>query len=240
MESISSCHRQRVNSNEGATMSGVQQMNLIETWHRVSDDDRSAAAAMLDRTQQHFAEFKGNMREAYDAMTAQTPMADGVELESVDNADVKGWWVRPEHAQAGRAILFLHGGAFVLGSATGYRGFASQLAVRAGIDTFVLDYPLAPEHPFPAAYDAVIAALKWLAKSGFRDIALVGDSAGGGLALSAVRGRFFAVGRSRVDGAVVAQRRNSRPSPDAIHPRRWRSRLPWVRQSRGPARVAAV
>jgi epsilon-lactone hydrolase len=74
----------------------------------------------------------------------------------------------------------------VLGSATGYRGFASQIAVRAGVATFVLDYPLAPEHPFPAAYDAVIVALKWMAKSGIREIALVGDSAGGGLALAAL------------------------------------------------------
>jgi acetyl esterase/lipase len=167
-------------------MSVVQQTNLIEMRHRLSDEYREAAIAVLDRTQRLFAEFSGSMRDAYDAMTAQTPVADGVDLESVENADVKGWWVRPESAVADRAILFLHGGAFVLGSATGYRGFASQIAVRAGIDTFVLDYPLAPEHPFPAGYDAVTEALRWLAKSGIRDIALVGDSAGGGLALAAL------------------------------------------------------
>ncbi|EEA01215.1 Alpha/beta hydrolase fold-3 domain protein [Burkholderia sp. H160] len=164
-------------------MSDVQQTNLIEVRHRLSDDDREAALSVLDRTQRLFAEFNGTMREAYDAMTAQTPVADGVDLERVENADVKGWWVRPESALSGRAILFLHGGAFVLGSATAYRGFASQIAVRAGMDTFVLDYPLAPEHPFPAAHDAAIEALRWMAKSGIRDIALVGDSAGAGLAL---------------------------------------------------------
>ncbi|CAB3790047.1 alpha/beta hydrolase [Pararobbsia alpina] len=126
------------------------------------------------------------MREAYDAMTAQTPTADNVDLESVDSEGVKGWWIRPESAPADRAILFLHGGAFMLGSAEAYRGFASQIAVRAKVDTFVLDYPLAPEHPFPAAYDATVAALQWMARSGIREIALVGDSAGGGLALTAL------------------------------------------------------
>lgn len=163
-----------------------QQTNLIEIRHGLSADDREAAKSVLERTQRHFSEFSGTMREAYDAMTAQTPVADGVDLESVENDQAKGWWIRPEAAPADRAILFLHGGAFMLGSAAGYCGFASQIAVRANASTFVLDYPLAPEHPFPAAYDAVVAALRWMGKSGIREIALVGDSAGGGLALAAL------------------------------------------------------
>lgn len=164
-------------------MSNGQRANLIEMRHSLSDSDLDAAKAAIARSQQHFNDFNGTMREAYDAMTAQTPMADGVGLESIDDADVKGWWIRPRFAPAHRATLFLHGGAFVLGSASGYRGFASQIAVRAGVDTFVLDYPLAPEHPFPAAHDAVLAALRWLANCGIREVAFVGDSAGGGLAL---------------------------------------------------------
>ena len=165
-------------------MNDVQQTNLIEMRHRLNAGDREAVISVLERTQRLFAEFNGSMRAAYDAMTTQTPLADGVDLERVESAGVKGWWIRPDSALADRAILFLHGGAFVLGSATGYRGLASQIAVRAGIDTFVLDYPLAPEHPFPAAHDAAIDALRWLAKTGIRDIALVGDSAGAGLALA--------------------------------------------------------
>ncbi|WP_321937027.1 MULTISPECIES: alpha/beta hydrolase [unclassified Paraburkholderia] len=165
-------------------MSIGERANLIEMRHRLSDDDRDAARAAIARMQRHFEEFNGTMREAYDAMTAHTPVAEGASLESIENADVKGWWIRPRSAPAHRAILFLHGGAFVLGSATGYRGFASQIAARAGVDTFVLDYPLAPEHPFPAAHDAVLAALRWLAKGGIREVALIGDSAGGGLALA--------------------------------------------------------
>jgi epsilon-lactone hydrolase len=167
-------------------MSDVQQTNLIEMRHPLNEADREAVISVLDRTQRLFAQSAGTLREAYDAMSAQTPVADGVDLERVEDADVKGWWVRPASALPDRAILFLHGGAFVLGSATGYRGFASQIAVRAGIDTFVLDYPLAPEHPFPAAHDAAVDALRWLSKSGLREIALVGDSAGASLALGAL------------------------------------------------------
>ncbi|NPD70437.1 alpha/beta hydrolase fold domain-containing protein [Lichenicola cladoniae] len=73
----------------------------------------------------------------------------------------------------------------MMGSAKAYRGLASQLAARTGVAVFVLDYPLAPEHPFPAAFDATVAARRWLGESGFHRIALAGDSAGGALALGA-------------------------------------------------------
>jgi acetyl esterase/lipase len=84
------------------------------------------------------------------------------------------------------AILYLHGGGYVMGSAAAYRGFASQIAARARTAVFVLDYPLAPENPFPAAYEATLAAAQWLGNLGIEQLALAGDSAGGGLALSAL------------------------------------------------------
>jgi monoterpene epsilon-lactone hydrolase len=74
----------------------------------------------------------------------------------------------------------------MLGSAEAYRGFASQIAIRAGVAAFVLDYPLAPEHPFPAAFDAAVAARRWLGTQGVTQLASVGDSAGGALALAAL------------------------------------------------------
>lgn len=98
---------------------------------------------------------------------------------------MRGWWIRPDAAPTDRAILFLHGGAYLLGSAGAYRGFASQIAVRADVATFVLEYPLAPARPFPAAFDAVLTALTWLKVQGIAHVSLVGDSAGGGLALAA-------------------------------------------------------
>ena len=118
-----------------------------------------------------------------------TPIADGVACEEVDKGNIRGWWIRPVRAQSNRAILFIHGGAYVLGSAAAYRGLASQLAARTGVATFALDYPLASEHLFPAAYDAVVAAQRWLRSQGMTQIALVGDSAGGGLGLATLAHR---------------------------------------------------
>ncbi len=80
--------------------------------------------------------------------------AAGVRYEPATVGGVPGWWCRPDGAQPGARLLFAHGGGYVLGSAFPFRKIAGQIAVRARADTFVVDYPLAPEHPFPAAIDA--------------------------------------------------------------------------------------
>jgi len=160
---------------------------LIVTYHPLSDDERQTEKAVVSRIGQHFATFDGPIRAAYDEMTAQTPIADNVEVELASEGDVSGWWVHPANAQPDRAILFLHGGAYMLGSAEAYCGFASQIASRAGVRVFVLDYPLAPEHPLPAAFDASVAAFHWLGRKGISQVAFVGDSAGGALALAALQ-----------------------------------------------------
>lgn len=170
---------------------------LLETRHALPEGERQIEIAIVAGIGRHFAGFVGPLRDAYDAMTAQTPIADGVALEAVDQAGMRGWWIRPAGAPADRAILFLHGGAYALGSAEAYRGFVSQIAVRAGVAAFALDYPLAPEHPFPAAHDAVAAARVWMKTRGVAQIALAGDSAGGGLALAAL-------GEPRANAPAVA------------------------------------
>lgn len=152
--------------------------------HALSEQEKRAEQAVLAGIAQHFATFAGTRREAYDAMTAMTPLAAGVACEEVATGTVRGWWVRPVGARSDRAILFVHGGAYMLGSAAAYRGLASQITARTGVSTFVLDYPLAPEHPFPAAYDTSVEARRWMRAQGVARIALVGDSAGGGLVLS--------------------------------------------------------
>jgi acetyl esterase/lipase len=96
---------------------------------------------------------------------------------------VPGWWCRPQDAPEKAAILYLHGGAYILGSAKAHRNFVGHIALRAGTAAFVPDYRLAPEHPFPAAVEDARAAYRGLVKQGVVDIALAGDSAGGGLAL---------------------------------------------------------
>lgn len=158
-----------------------------ETRRPLPEAERPLEAAVLAATTQHFATQGGTLREIYDAMTNATPLFEGVTTEAVDQPDAKGWWVRPATTtHKDRAILFIHGGAYMLGSAAGYRGFASQIAGRSGLPVFVPDYPLAPEHRFPAAHDAILATRRWLDVQGFRQVTLVGDSAGGGLALASL------------------------------------------------------
>lgn len=120
----------------------------------------------------------------FDAMIELTQGAPGLRYEPGTVGGVPGWWCRPDGARPGARLLFAHGGGYVLGSAHPFRKLAGQIAARAQADAFVPDYPLAPEHPFPAAADAVWAAYRGLAQEAGDAIALVGDSAGGGLALA--------------------------------------------------------
>jgi epsilon-lactone hydrolase len=84
------------------------------------------------------------------------------------------------------AVLYLHGGNYVLGSAYGYRPLAAALATAADRGALVPDFRLAPEHPFPAALDDALAAYRWLAgqRGGASEVVLAGDSSGAGLALA--------------------------------------------------------
>ena len=92
----------------------------------------------------------------------------------------------PTPAPADQAILYLHGGGYCMGNVNSHRDFAGRLAQVSGVTTYVLEYRLAPEHPFPAAFDDALAAFDELASRPDRPrIAIVGDSAGGGLALAA-------------------------------------------------------
>jgi acetyl esterase/lipase len=122
-------------------------------------------------------------REPFDDLMEKTPAAAGVTYEEGDVGGVAGWWCRPEDAVAGAAILYFHGGAYVVGSARAYQHFVGQVAARAKAVAFVPEYGLAPEHPFPAAVDDAQACYRGLVGKGFGKIALAGDSAGGGLAL---------------------------------------------------------
>ena len=129
------------------------------------------------------APWRIESRKFYDALLeGVAPRAD-VTFESGTVGGVPGVWVRPASSRPNDAILHIHGGWFVSGSATAYRHLVGHIAARAGASAFVPDYRLAPEHPFPAAVDDVLATYRGLGDSGIRRIAVTGDSAGGNLAL---------------------------------------------------------
>jgi len=109
-----------------------------------------------------------------------------VVFESAGGDLAPGLWVRPELGAGSGVLLFLHGGAYIVGDAWTYRDLAGQLARLTGCAVCLPDYPLAPEHPAPAAFDAAVGVWKALIRAGHRadQIVICGDSAGGGLSLA--------------------------------------------------------
>ncbi len=101
-----------------------------------------------------------------------------------DDAGVRGEWVTSAEPDQ-QVILYLHGGGYVSCSSATHRPITAALARLTRRRVFALDYPLAPEHRFPAALDNSVAAYRWLLEQGLpaSDISLAGDSAGGGLVL---------------------------------------------------------
>ncbi len=123
-------------------------------------------------------------RRGIDMLGATVPIADGVAVEPDDVDGVAAVWLEPTNAVPGRTLLYLHGGGYNIGSIVSHQSMVSRLAVTARARTFLIDYRLAPEHPFPAALDDATAAYHRLLDDGVDPGALVvaGESAGGGLA----------------------------------------------------------
>jgi epsilon-lactone hydrolase len=160
-------------------------MTPIEIHHTASAADQQTVAAIRAQS----APFKGMMtgpeaRPGYDAMIAAIPAATSVSHVEGRVGGIPGLWCQVPGAPADAALLYLHGGAYVLGSATAYKSFASQFAARTGVHVFVADYGLAPERPFPAGLNDARAVWRGLQAQGIQRIVIVGDSAGGGLSLS--------------------------------------------------------
>jgi cation diffusion facilitator CzcD-associated flavoprotein CzcO/acetyl esterase/lipase len=94
--------------------------------------------------------------------------------------------IAAEGADESRAVLHLHGGAYVVGSSRTHRGMAAQIAIASGAPVHLPDYRLGPEHKHPAALEDAVAAYRDLLASGIdaKSIVVAGDSAGGGLAVA--------------------------------------------------------
>jgi acetyl esterase/lipase len=107
-------------------------------------------------------------------VTTSSAILSGTPVVNVEAADADSEWV----------IVYLHGGAYAIGTAASSVGLASDLARRVGARLVSVDYRLAPEHPHPAALDDAVAAYRGLLDSGVAAsaIAIAGESAGAGLA----------------------------------------------------------
>lgn len=106
--------------------------------------------------------------------------------EPLDVEGIAAEWVVPDTEIPGRFLLYLHGGGYIFCNPRTHRSIVSNMARAARTRALVIDYRLAPEHPFPAAVEDTLKAYRWLLSQGAdpASIAIAGDSAGGGLSLA--------------------------------------------------------
>lgn len=174
--------RPRVEDNSGRIQVASPQARDIEEkyrWYRAATDELVANAQRENR-ELSMADYRTL------SFFTLTPEPAGVAYEDVDADGVPCIWADPPRGAKDRVVLFFHGGAYVHGSAAAYRWFCGHLAKAVGCRVLIVDYQLAPEHPFPAQITDAMTAYRWLLGTGSKgaQIAVCGDSAGGGLALA--------------------------------------------------------
>ena len=128
------------------------------------------------------------MRRDIDQRGRDFGLQGDVVVEPIEANGVRAEWTSTPGADASSAILYVHGGGYVIGSLDSHRHLAAEIGRAAGARTLAVDYRLAPEHPFPAPVEDTVAAYRYLLSSGIQParIALAGDSAGGGLVVGAM------------------------------------------------------
>ncbi len=158
-----------------------------EPWvsvHPLDEDDSVAVGAMRMAAAATKGKAEGTAaRVPFNQLMERVATPEGVRFEADRIGGITGWWAKPPQGRNGRAFLHLHGGWFHWGSAQSFRNLVGQIALRTGVDGFVPDYRLAPEHPFPAAVQDAEDCYRGMMERGFDKIAVSGDSAGGNLAL---------------------------------------------------------
>ena len=134
-------------------------------------------------------------RRRLDEVGSIWPVAEDIGLNPVDLGGVPGEWSLAPGSDASRVLIFFHGGGFCSGSIRSHRRMVTEAGRAGGLRTLAVGYRLAPEHPFPAAYDDAWTAWRFVRAQGVpaRHIAIGGDSAGGGLTVALI-GRLLAAG----------------------------------------------
>lgn len=126
------------------------------------------------------------IRAAFDNTGQAAPLPEGVSHEGVDAGGIEAEWNRPDQVEAGRTLLYFHGGGYMGGSILSSRSLISRIAIAARAPALSVAYRRAPEDPFPAAVDDAVAAYRWLLGTGVEasECVVTGTSAGAGLALA--------------------------------------------------------
>lgn len=127
-------------------------------------------------------------RKRLDEVGAVWPVADDVELTTVNVNGIPGEYSIVPGSDPSRVMMFFHGGGYCSGSIESHRRLITEAGRAARMRTLAVAYRLAPEHPFPAAYDDALTAWKFLRDQGIaaRHIAIGGDSAGAGLTVALI------------------------------------------------------
>ena len=125
------------------------------------------------------------VRFALEQLTRVFPQPKGVVLRSLRIAGIHAEEIKPQ-ASTTQMIFHIHGGAFFVGSLKTHRAFLSEIALRTQMQVLHVDYPLAPDHPYPEASDAIYDIYQMLMDQGVqaKDIIVSGDSCGANLALA--------------------------------------------------------
>lgn len=126
------------------------------------------------------------LREVYDQAGLSVPVPEGVAIEPASAGGVPGIWAKPAGARDGAAMLYLHGGGYIIGSTNSHRHMVAAIAKAAAVNVLALDYRLGPESAFPAALEDAIAGYQHLLGLGIpaSQLTIGGDSAGGGLTIA--------------------------------------------------------
>src|SRR5213595_4192825 len=127
-------------------------------------------------------------RKRLDDVGSVWPVAEDMELAAVNVNGLPGEWSIVPGSDPSRVLMFFHGGGYCSGSILSHRRLVTEAGRAAGVRTLAIGYRLAPEHPFPGAYDDALTAWRFLRNEGIpaASIAVGGDSAGAGLALALI------------------------------------------------------
>jgi len=143
----------------------------IQEWRELVAGPRGTLAETRAHAEEFFSKFQ---------------VSPELKVQAAEIGGVPGDWLTMPEAEPARVVLYIHGGAFIMGSVRGYRALTARLAKATRARTFVVEYRLAPEHPFPAAIEDATAAYAGLLKQGIAPTSMViaGDSAGGNLTMA--------------------------------------------------------